>query len=256
LRLGNSLRITIVIVAASLLLFLLPVSPRTATTQDKPIYKPTGTGGAIVGTISFVGTPPKPLLIDTSADYVCEELNPDQTTDWVLVRDQKLANVVIYLRSESLNLYSFEAPLPDVTLEHKGCRYVPHVLGMQTQQTLKVLNSDPTTHSTHPTPKNNLEWNQTQSAGAAPLEHSFTRPELFIPIKDNHHPWEKAYVGVFSHPFFSVSNTDGTYKISGVPPGQYAVVAWHERLGEQTVEVFVMDSEQKTLDFTFKGSDH
>jgi hypothetical protein len=228
----------------------------TATNQEKPLYKVTGTEGTMVGTISFVGKPPEPLRIDTSADPMCETVTPDPTTDWVVVTNQKLANVVVYVRGELLNGYSFDVLSPDVTLEHKGCRYVPHVLGMQSQQTLKVLNSDPTTHNTHPTPKNNREWNQSQPPGAIALEQRFAWPELFVPIKDNQHPWEKAYVGVFSHPFFSVSGADGSYKISGLPPGQYTVVAWHERLGEKTVDVFLAGSEQKTLDFTFKASDH
>jgi hypothetical protein len=237
-------------------LMLVALSVNTATMQEKPVYKPTGGEATIVGTISFVGQPPKPFRIDTSADPICAKANPDASTDWVVVHNQKLANVVVYLRSESLNTYSFPAPSPDVTLEHKGCQYVPHVLGMQTQQTLKVVNSDPTAHNTHPTPKNNDEWNQSQGSGAGPLEQRFPSPELFIPIKDSQHPWEKAYVGVFSHPFFSVSSTDGSYKISGLPPGEYTVVAWHEKLGEQTVDVFLAGSELRNLDFSFKPSDH
>ena len=230
-------------------------SLRSATTQEKPIYKLTGIEGTIVGTISFAGKPPTPWRIDTSADSVCTTLSPYLVTDWVIVKDHKLANVFVYVRGENLNLYSFEPSSATVVLEHKGCRYEPHVFGMQTQQTLRVLNGDNTTHNTHPTPKNNREWNQSQPAGAV-IEQRFAWPELFIPIKDNQHPWEKAYVGVLSHPFFSVSANDGTYKISGVPPGQYTVVAWHEKLGEQTVDVFFAGSEQKTLDFTFKASDH
>ena len=236
------------------ILLLVAASLHIGTTQEKPIYKPTGSEGSITGVISFVGSPPKLLRIDTSADPICQILNPDLTTDSVVVTDDKLANVVVYLRGEFLNQYSFEAPSSDVTLEHKGCQYVPHVLGMQVQQTLKVLNSDPTTHSTYPAPKNNPEWNQTQPQGAAAIEQRFLWPELFIPLKDNHHPWEKAYIGVFSHPFFSVSGRDGTYKITGVPLGQYTVVAWHERLGEQTVDLFLARSEQKAIDFAFKKS--
>lgn len=248
---------------AIVILAVLASSPSTATNQEKPIYKSTGGEGTIAGTIAFVGKPPKPVRIDTSSDAVCEKVNPNLTTDWVIVTDDKLANVVVYVRGESLNLYSFEAPSADVILEHTGCRYVPHVLGLQTQQTLKVLNSDLTSHNTHLMTKNNRVWNQSQPPGATPLEQRFAVPELFIPIRDNQHPWEKAYVNVFSHPFFAVSATDGTYKISGVPPGQYAVVAWHERLGEQTVDIFLTGSEifvagraQKTLDFSFKASEH
>lgn len=224
--------------------------------QDKPIYKPTGGEATLMGTISFSGTPPGPFGIDTSADPVCEKANPELLTDQVVVTDQKLANVVIYVRGEMLNWYSFDAPPADVMLEHKDCRYVPHVLGIQIHQTLKILNSDETTHNTHPTPKNNREWNQSQPPGSTALEQRFASPELFIPFKDNQHPWEKAYVGVFSHPFFSVSGTDGSYKISGLPAGQYTVVAWHEKFGEQTVDLFMAGSEQKNLDFTFKASGH
>lgn len=236
-------------------LVLAGASIRNATTQQKPIYKTTGSEGTIIGTIAFAGKPEKPWRIDTSTDPVCTSLSPYLTTDWVVVKNHKLANVFVYVRGENLNLYSFEPSSPTVVLEHKGCRFKPHVFGMQTQQTLRVLNDDNTTHNTHPTPKTNREWNQSQPAGAV-IEQRFAWPELFIPIKDNQHPWEKAYVGVLSHPFFAVSATDGTYKISGVPPGQYTVVAWHEKLGEQTVDVFVAGSEQKTLDFTFRASDH
>jgi len=238
------------------LLGIMDLSFSAATNQDKPTYKITGSEATLAGTISFMGTPPEPLRIDTSADPICESINPGLTTDLTVVNNQKLANVLVYVRGASLDAYSFDAPSPDVTLEHKGCQYVPHVLGMLTQQTLKIFNSDPTTHNTHPTPKNNREWNQSQPPGAVAIEKRFASPELFIPIKDNQHPWEKAYVGVFSHPFFSVSGTDGSYNISGLPPGQYTVVAWHEKLGEQTVDVFLAGSEQKSLDFTFKASNH
>ena len=237
-------------------LCLVGVSFSAAMPQDKPTYKNTGSEAILMGTISFTGTPPKPVRIDTSSDPICEKANPDLTTDWVIVTNKRLANVVVYVRGELLNSYSFDAPSPDVTLEHKGCRYEPHILGMQTQQTLRIVNSDPTAHNTHPSPKNNRQWNQSQAPGAAALEQRFASPELFIPIRDNQHPWEKAYVGVFSHPFFSVSGTDGSYKISGLPPGQYTVVAWHERLGEQTLEVFLGYTEQKNVDFTIKESKH
>jgi hypothetical protein len=235
---------------------LIAASLGIATSQQKPIYKASGNEATIVGTISFPGIAPEPYRIDTSADPVCTKVSPTLLTDWVVVTNHKLANVVVYLRGESLNLYSFDASSSDVRLEHRGCRYIPHVFGMQAQQTLKVVNRDPTTHNTHVWAKNNREWNQSQPPGAADLEERFASPEVFFLFKDNQHPWEKAYVGVFSHPFFSVSATNGAYRISGVPPGKYTVVAWHERLGEQTTNVLLTGGEQKTLDFTFKASNH
>ena len=61
-----------------------------------------------------------------------------------------------------------------------------------------------------------------------PLTHKLNVAEAMVPVKCNQHPWMKAYVGVFKHPFFAVSAADGTFTIKGVPPGTYTVVAWHE----------------------------
>lgn len=248
---------SICIVLATLIIILVTVPSNHATNQDRPLYRTTGDEGNLVGTVSFVGVPPGPRRIDVSADPICETINPEVTTEDVIVTDGKLANVFVYARAgDALDAYNFEAPSSEVSLEHKGCRYVPHALGMQTQQILKVLNSDPTTHNTHPIPKNNREWNQSQPPGATPIEHRFDWRELFIPVKDNQHPWEKAYVGVFSHPFFAVSDKDGSYRIAGLPPGQYTIVAWHERYGEQTIDVPIDRRERKRLDFTFRAPEN
>lgn len=248
-----------IIVFTTLITILGTVYLNSVTGQNKPTYKPTGEEASLVGTISFAGVPPEPRQIDMSADPICETVNPESATlatEDVVVTDGKLANVFIYVRAgDPLDGYLFDAPSTEVILEHKGCQYVPRVLGMLPQQTLKILNSDPTTHNTHPTPKNNREWNQSQPPGAEPIEQRFPLPELFIPIRDNQHPWQKAYVGVFSHPYFSVSATDGSYKIMGLPAGQYTIVAWHEKYGEQTIDVSLASTEQKTLDFTFKAPD-
>ncbi len=60
-----------------------------------------------------------------------------------------------------------------------------------------------------------------------------------------------AYVGVFTHPFFSVTGTDGKFTISGLDPGTYEITAWHERLGTQTASVTVGANDKKTQDFKF-----
>lgn len=235
---------------------LVGFSFRASTGQEKPTYKLTGSEATLAGTVSFVGRPPEPKRVDMSADPICETLNPDSLIDWgVVVTNDRLRDVLVYVRGQHLDVYSFEASSPYVTLEHRRCRYLPHVLGIQTQQTLKILNNDETMHNTHAVAKVNPDWNQTQVPGSA-LQHRFALPEILFPMKCNQHPWERAVVAVFPHPFFSVSGTDGSYKISGLPPGQYTIVAWHELLGEQTVDVFLAGSEQRTLDFTFKASGH
>src|ERR1051325_128316 len=206
-------------------------TPAAGETAAAPYSGPTGT---IAGVVSFEGTPPAPKKIDTTADPVCGQKNPNLQTDDTVVKDGKLANVFVYVKEGSVDGgkkigdYSWPTPTSEVQLDQNGCHYVPHVIGVQVNQKIKVTNSDATQHNIHPTPKLNQEWNQTQANGAPPIEKSFARGETLIPVKCNQPPWMKAYIGVLKHPLFAVSGDNGSYEIKNVPPGKYTIIAWRE----------------------------
>ena len=219
----------------------------------KPLYRSTGSEASVVGTVSVSGEIPKPMRIDMFADPICVQLNQKPETQWIIVNGDKLKNVLLFVkRAEVLDYYRFEQPDTDVVLDHHDCQYSPRVLGVRVGQRLIINNRDQTQHNTHPTPANNTEWNQSQPINAPPLVKIFSRSEFAIPIKCNQHPWEKAYVGVFNNPFFAVSDELGNFQIDGLPPGKYTFVAWHEKLGEQEIEVTLVPGEHRSLDFTFK----
>jgi len=220
---------------------------------DKPVYKSNGDEGTISGKVSFDGTPPTPKKIDMSQDAKCAAAPGEKTIDDVVVTGGKLANVFVYLKGGPVDSHSFPAASDAVILDQQGCRYHPRVLGIQVNQTFRVTNSDETTHNIHPSPKKNEEWNQMQAQGAPPIEKKFSRAETLIPVKCNQHPWMRASIGVLAHPYFAVSDKDGSYTIKNVPPGTYTVVFWHETLGEQTQSITVAAKESKTQDFTYKA---
>lgn len=235
-------------------------STETNTSSTAASYTSKGDEGTITGVIAFTGTPPAPKKIDTSADPVCGQKDPNLQTEDTVVKDGKLANAFVYIKEGTLadgkkiGDYSFPTPTTAATLDQNGCHYRPHVMGLQTNQKLTITNSDPTQHNIHPTPKNNPEWNQTQPNGAAPIEKTFARAEVLIPVKCNQHPWMKAYVGVLKHPFFAVSGEDGTFTLKNVPPGTYTVVAWKEGGAngtEKTMQVTVPAKGSATADFSF-----
>lgn len=231
------------------------------TAPTAKTFTPSGNEGTITGSAAFTGTPPAPKKIDTSADAACTAKSPNLTTEDIVVKDGKLANVFVYVKEgttatgEKIADLAFATPAEAGVLDQNGCHYRPHVLGLQTNQKIKITNSDPTQHNVHPTPKNNPEWNQTQANGAAPIERSFTRAEVLIPVKCNQHPWMKAYIGVLKHPFFAITAEDGSFTIKGVPPGQYTVAAWHEKGGpsgtEKTMQVTVPAKGSAKADFSF-----
>src|SRR5215213_9691371 len=178
-----------------------PTGDATATAYSGPT-------GTITGLISFNGTPPAPKKIDTSSDAVCGQKNPNLTTEETVVKDGKLANVFVYVKEgtveggKKVGDYAWATPTTAVNLDQNGCHYAPHVLGLQVNQKLSVTNSDATQHNIHPTPKLNQEWNQTQSAGQAPIEKVFTIPHILISLIFNHLPFIKSYIGVMRNPLF------------------------------------------------------
>ena len=226
-------------------------------------YKPTGNEGTITGKVTLTGTPsaavaPKP--IDMSAEASCASGNSKPMTETVVANDGKLANVFGYIKDgtttdgQKISNLSFAVPSTEVNLDQKGCHYTPHVIGLQTGQTLKVTNSDTATHNVHPQPNasiGNEEWNQTQAAGSAPITKTFKRQEVVIPVKCNQHNWMKSYIGVVKHPFFAVTNADGTFEIKNVPPGKYTVEAWQESYKSKSQEITVPSKGTATAEFTY-----
>jgi uncharacterized protein (DUF2141 family) len=76
---------------------------------------------------------------------------------------------------------------------------------------------------------------------------------LMIPIKCNIHPWMRSYVSVIAHPFFAVTGEDGSFEITGLPPGEYTVEAVHERLGSKEMKITVGEGASETADFQFSN---
>ena len=207
------------------------------------------TAASVSGVVSFTGAAPKMAKIDMSQDPACKGTNMVENE---VVDNGKLDNVFVYVK-EGLGNRTFEVPKEPITLDQSGCKYHPHVLGVMAGQTVKIVNSDPTTHNIHPTPKDNREWNESQPPQAPALEKTFAREEIMLPVKCNQHPWMKMYVNVVKSPFYAVTGPDGKFEIKGLPPGDYTIAFVHEKLGEQDQKVTLAAKDSKTVDATFKA---
>jgi len=128
------------------------------------------------------------------------------------------------------------------------------VVVLETGQSLQVVNADPVTHNIHPLPKDNREWNESQPPGAPPINQSFPHEEIAIPVKCNIHPWMKAYIAVFDHPYFAVTGKDGSFDLKNVPPGTYTLIAWHELYGTSEQPVTIGAKESKTIHIAMRAA--
>ena len=257
-----SKRIAIVAMAVAVLVFLIFAcgprrTPKGGENDNEPtkktMYKSTGDEGTVTGKIIFSGAAPAPKRIDMAQDAKCGEANSNPQTETYMVSDGKLQNVFVYLKGGPADKWAYPVPPESAELDQHGCRYSPHVFGVQAKQNIKITNSDATTHNIHPTPSKNQEWNESQAPRSDPKDKNFPRPETLIKVKCNVHPWMTAYIGVLAHPFYAVSGKDGSFSIKNVPPGDYTLVAWHEDLGEQTFKIKVAAKGTLSQDVTYNA---
>lgn len=234
------------------ILFVLLFAISVLVLRKRAITVEAQSGVSLTGTVKFEGTLPKPTKIDMSFDPNCAKAHPTPaiTEEVVMGADGGLANVVVYV-ADGLGSQTFQPPAQPVVLEQKGCVYLPHVIALQANQKLDVVNSDLTTHNIHPSPANNREWNTTQPHGV-PIEQTFARQEVAIPVKCNVHPWMKGYIAVLKHPYFAVTDKNGHFEVKDLPPGTYTINAWQEKLGTKMQKITVTAGQSQNLDFTFK----
>ena len=230
-----------------------PAAAPAANPAGKPVDA--ATAGSVTGMVKLDGTAPKMRNINMAAEPACAKVHttPATTEDVVVGDGNTLANVVVYLKGD-FSAYSFPPSTTPVTIDQKGCQYTPHVLALQTGEPLQVINSDQTTHNIHPVPKDNREWNESQPPGAAPINQSFAREEVAIPVKCNVHPWMKSYIAVLGHPYFAVTGKDGSFAIKNVPPGNYTLVAWQETYGPTEMPVTVAASQEQKVNVAVKAA--
>ena len=188
-------------------------------------------GADVTGKVTLKGTPPPEITINMGSDPKCGALHsaPVTTRHYVVGKDHGLANVFVYVKS-GLSGGSFPAPSGSPLLDQVGCEYMPYVMGVRTGQALKIKNSDPTLHNVHATPtpsSGNKEFNFAQPIKDMVTEKSFPNQEIAIRFKCDVHPWMFAYVSVLDHPYFAVTDADGNFKITGLPPGKYTLAAHH-----------------------------
>jgi len=185
---------------------------------------------------------------------ICAEQYPDGAFQETVVVNSNgtLQDVFVYVK-QGLPDQEWPVSSEGVLLDQSGCRYHPHVLGIQSGQTLIIRNSDGILHNIHPMPVNNRPFNLGQPV-EMDSEKSFSTPEVMIPVECDVHDWMLGYIGVLSHPFFAVSGSDGSFSISGLPAGDYVVEAWHELYGTQTISVSVAEGGTEQIEFSYSGS--
>ncbi len=211
--------------------------------------------GTISGTINFGGDAPESQVLQMAADPFCvtAHAGSETMTQRLVVNDNGTVRYVFVYVKGGLEGQTFTNPNGVVTLAQTNCMYDPHMIGVQTNQTVTIVNNDDTLHNVNaqPTASGNQGFNFAQPVKGMTNDQTFASAEVMVPLKCDVHPWMSAYVGVMPHPFFAVTADDGGFTIGGLPAGDYVIGAWHETLGEQEQSVTVAANGTAEVSFDF-----
>jgi hypothetical protein len=209
-------------------------------------------GGTIVGEVKYDGTPPQPEKLPVTKDEQVYGTEPKVSQALPVGPDKGLQNVVVFL-SDIQKGAAQEKSEKNPVLDQKQCEYHPHIQVFPVGSTLDIINSDGVLHNIKTEPGSEISFNIAQPKFRKKIEKSFGSPDI-VRVECNVHGWMQAVLVVSGHPYYTLTDAHGAFKLADVPPGKYTLKLWHETLGEQTKEVTVNPNAEVKVTFGFKGA--
>lgn len=204
--------------------------------------------GSITGEVKFSDSPPRlPAVKVTKDQDYCGETLPNET--YLVGPNSGLRNVVVFIdKSPTID----GALAKEIMLDNNGCRFSPRVLALRKGDRLKVKNSDLKLHIAH-------SYLDQRTVFTVSLPFRGTILDVTQKIRNtgmhmvhcDTHAWMRAYLHVFDHPFFVVTDGQGSFSIPDVPAGRYTLKAWHEDAGVKSREVIISESGETRITFEF-----
>jgi plastocyanin len=208
-------------------------------------------GGTIVGEVTYAGEPPAPEKIDVTKDANICGADPKVSPTLVIGANKGIKDVVASLPGIQKGKALGKPEKPPV-LDQKNCEYHPYAQIIPVNTTLEITNSDDVLHNIKTKGGSKTSFNMAQPKFKRKLTYDFKNPEI-VQVECNVHGWMNAIIVVEDNPYDALTDANGSFKITDVPPGKYTVKVWHSKLGEQTKEVTVGPKEEVKVAFEMKA---
>jgi uncharacterized membrane protein/plastocyanin len=180
------------------------------------------------------------------------QLNKEIYDNRILAKNGKLQNTIVWVYKGHENIEMPPPPQKAFELDQKGCTYIPRIAAVRAGQPVTFINSDSFFHNVKAKTDKNKSFNIGMPKKNSRKTKIFDKEEIVVKAKCSVHPWMKASIGVFKHPYFSISNPQGIFQIKDLPSGDYTVRAWHEVYGILNHKVSIGPGLKNRLTFIFK----
>jgi plastocyanin len=201
--------------------------------------------------VKYQGQPPERQPLNMSGEAACRKSDDVALSEELIVNpDGTLRNAYVRVIS-GLGDRVFAPPTVALSMDQRGCIFVPHLLPIQTNQVIAFTSSDPVVHNVRTVARDNPRFNVSMSGRGRTVRRFFPSPEI-IQIRCDIHAWMAAYVAVSEHPFHAVTGEDGSFTIAGLPEGTFELEAWHETLGTSRQSVTLGEGERREIEFSFE----
>jgi plastocyanin len=142
----------------------------------------------------------------------------------------------------------FPPPQENPHMSQKGMVFQPHILPVLKDSTVDFTNDDTVAHNVFSPPGVATSFNLGLYGSGVKKTQTFNKLGE-VPLLCNVHPDMLAYVIVLQNPYFSLTDDKGNFEIKNVPPGNYQLKVWHEKLNEATQQVTVAAGKTTTVEF-------
>lgn len=152
---------------------------------------------------------------------------------------EEYRRAVVYLEATPELIALGTGPAGRAQIRQKNQTFVPHLLAVTTGTTVDFPNDDTIYHNVFSLSKTR-RFDLGRYAVGRSKSVTFNKPGVVRVFCDIHSEMS-AFILVMPHRFFAVTDTDGRFRIEGVPPGTYQVTAWYEGVATRTLDVTVTD---------------
>jgi len=132
---------------------------------------------------------------------------------------------VVYLEQAPRAAFDDREPTRAV-MDQRDERFVPHLLAVMVGSVVEFPNSDRTYHNVFSLSRAK-RFDLGRYAAGRSKSVRMDRPGI-VRVFCDIHSHMSAFILVFAHPFFDITDDDGRYELARVPPGSYNVVGWYE----------------------------